>query len=207
MSERHKLESAISVIVPVQNSPDGLEQLLDALRRQTLPRDAFEVIVSDDGSDEPPFALATDDGHVKVVSGPRSSSYAARNRGVAASRGRQLAFCDGDCVPEPGWLERGVEALEDADIVAGRIQFILPDRVTVWTLIDMDTSKNQRATRRARRGRDGQPLCPTRAVPAARRLRPALPVPWRLRLRRAVREERSATCLLSRRRGLASDAG
>ncbi len=144
MSERREPECSISVIVPVQDSPEGLEQLLDSLRGQTLPRDAFEVIVSDDGSDEPPFALATDDGHVKVVSGPRSSSYAARNRGVAASRGRQLAFCDGDCVAEPAWLERGLEALEDADIVAGRIQFILPDRVTVWTLIDMDTSKNQR---------------------------------------------------------------
>lgn len=144
MSEKREPERAISVIVPVQNSGEELARLLDTLGRQTLPRSDFEVIVSDDGSAEPPVALATDDGHVKVVSGLRSSSYAARNRGVAAARGHLLAFCDADCVPDPAWLERGLEALEGADIVAGRIQFIVPDRVTVWTLIDMDTSKNQR---------------------------------------------------------------
>ena len=79
---------------------------------------------------------------MRVLPGPETNSYAARNRGVAAAKGRLLAFCDGDCVPDPAWLERGMAALEDADLVAGRIQFSLPKHVTVWTLIDMDTSKN-----------------------------------------------------------------
>jgi hypothetical protein len=53
-----------------------------------------------------------------------------------------LAFCDADCVPAPDWLERGLAALEDADLIAGRIRFILPPRRRVWTLLDMDTSKD-----------------------------------------------------------------
>jgi len=53
-----------------------------------------------------------------------------------------LAFCDADCRPEPDWLERGVAALESTDIVGGRFRFTLPERVTAWTLIDMDGSKD-----------------------------------------------------------------
>ena len=64
---------------------------------------------------------------------------------LTESSGDILAFCDADCVPEPGWLEHGIAALESADLVAGRIRFISPARRTVWTLIDMDTSKNQKA--------------------------------------------------------------
>ena len=56
--------------------------------------------------------------------------------------GRLLAFCDADCRPEPEWLERGLATLENADLVAGRIKFLLPERRTVWTLLDMDGTKD-----------------------------------------------------------------
>jgi GT2 family glycosyltransferase len=53
-----------------------------------------------------------------------------------------LAFCDSDCVPEPHWLEAGLAALEACDVVAGDIRFVVPDRPTVWTWIDMETTKD-----------------------------------------------------------------
>ena len=134
----------VSVIVPVRNGEELLELLLDALARQTIDRDRFEVVIADDGSAEPPTALSTPDGHIRVLPGPPTNSYAARNRGVTASRGAILAFCDADCVPEPDWLERGLAALEGADLVAGRITFAVPEQRTVWTLLDMDSSKNQK---------------------------------------------------------------
>jgi glycosyltransferase involved in cell wall biosynthesis len=61
---------------------------------------------------------------------------------VAASRGEVIAFCDSDCRPEPDWLERGLEALETADMVGGRFRFDVPPRRTTWTLLDMDGSKD-----------------------------------------------------------------
>ena len=134
---------AVSVIVPVRDGAKLLEELLAALDRQTVPRDTFEIVVADDGSERPPVELSTSDGHVRVLPGPPTSSYAARNRAVTESNGEILAFCDADCVPEPEWIERGVAALENADLVAGRITFAVPDERTVWTLLDMDTSKNQ----------------------------------------------------------------
>jgi glycosyltransferase involved in cell wall biosynthesis len=133
----------VSVIVPVRNGSRHLAALTEALARQTLPREAFEVVIVDDGSDEPPTGFATEDGHVRVLTGAAANSYAARNRGAAASLGEILAFCDADCVPEPGWLENGIAAAEPGCLVAGRVRFIVPARRTVWTLIDMDTTKNQ----------------------------------------------------------------
>src|SRR6185295_6604648 len=73
--------------------------------------------------------------------------YAARNRAARAARAETLAFCDADCLPEPDWLEKGIAAVEgDATgrVAAGRIRFVVPPRPTVWTLIDMDTTKDHR---------------------------------------------------------------
>ena len=47
MSEaQHEQECSISVVVPARNSPGQLEQLIEALGRQTLASGAFEVIIS-----------------------------------------------------------------------------------------------------------------------------------------------------------------
>ena len=106
-------------------------------------RERFEVIVADDGStDGGTDDVATEDGHVRVVDGPPVNAYAARNRAVATSSAAVLAFCDADCLPEPRWLERGVAALEDADVVAGRIRMRIPRKPSVWSLLDAETTKD-----------------------------------------------------------------
>ena len=143
----HMSPPLVSVIVPVRNDRGRhLRTLLDALGKQTIPRDRFEVVIGDDGStDGSTDSLDTADGWVRVVRGPAENSYAARNRAARNARGNVLAFCDSDCIPEPDWLENGLAQLEAAGpfaVAAGRIHFIVPDRRTVWTLIDMDTTKD-----------------------------------------------------------------
>jgi len=146
MSEKN-VETApplVSIIVPVRNGADDLRGLLAALEAQTLPRERFEVVIGDDGStDGGTDGLATDDGWVRVYPGPPVSSYVARNRAVARSRGRILAFTDADCRPDPAWLERGIAALGDGGVVAGMVRFRVPDKPTVWSLVDMDTFLDQ----------------------------------------------------------------
>jgi glycosyltransferase involved in cell wall biosynthesis len=132
----------ICVVVPVRNGTHHLARLVPALERQTFPRERFEVIVADDGSTDKPERFATADHWLRVLTGAPSNSYAARNRGVAASAASSIAFCDADCVPDPSWLERGTAALHTADLVAGRISFERPERRTTWAFIDMETSKN-----------------------------------------------------------------
>jgi len=137
------LTPRVSVIVPVRNGARDIRELLDCLERQTLGRDEFEIIIGDDGStDGGTDDIETDDGHHRVVRGPARNAYAARNRAVAASRTQRLAFCDADCRPAPGWLEAGLDALQAADLVAGRIRFAMPARPSIWSLLDAETTKN-----------------------------------------------------------------
>lgn len=134
----------VSVIVPARNARSHLEKLVPALSVQTLPRSDFELVVADDGSSDGSVEWIEQMGAdwIRLAPGVPINSYAARNRAVAASVGEILAFCDADCVPEPDWLERGIAALALCDVVAGRIRFIVPERRTVWTLLDMDSSKD-----------------------------------------------------------------
>jgi GT2 family glycosyltransferase len=137
-------ELLVSVVVPVRNDRRAyLRGLIAALERQTMPRERFEILIGDDGStDGSTDGLDTEDGWIRVLKGPPRNSYAARNRAARAARAQVLAFVDSDCEPEPEWLEAGLAALADADAAAGMIRFIVPERRTVWTLVDMDSTKD-----------------------------------------------------------------
>ena len=135
----------VSVVVPVRNEGPNLTALLGALERQTLPPGRFEVIIADDGSTD-----GSTDGRLSerlsvcVSRAPASTVYAARNRGVALACSPVLAFTDGDCLPEPQWLERGLAALEDSEVAGGLILYSPPSRCTIWSLLDVDTYADQR---------------------------------------------------------------
>jgi glycosyltransferase involved in cell wall biosynthesis len=135
----------VSVIVPVRDGGDDLARAVAALARQTLDARAFEVIVSDDGSTDGSIEALTPPEPLRprIMRGPRETSYAARNRAAAVATAPVLAFTDADCQPEPDWLERGLAALEHADLVAGAVRFTPPERVRVWGLLDMDAYLDQ----------------------------------------------------------------
>lgn len=135
-----------SVIVPVRaGDARALPGLLAALRAQTIPTSRFEVVVADDGSTEGIEPAGPDEApSVRVSAGPPLGSNAARNRAARLARAPILAFCDADCLPEPGWLESGLAALHDAGLVAGAIRRSAPARATIWTLLDIDSFLDQR---------------------------------------------------------------
>jgi glycosyltransferase involved in cell wall biosynthesis len=134
----------VSVIVPVRDNATGIREVLERLARQTLPGELFEVLIADDGSTEGSLAeIETADGRVRVILGPRRTSYAARNRAAAAARGAVLAFCDSDCLPEPAWLEEGLAALSNADVVAGEVTYVAPARPTAWSRLTADMYLDQ----------------------------------------------------------------
>jgi glycosyltransferase involved in cell wall biosynthesis len=89
-----------SVIVPTRNRPSQLRACLAALTCQEFPRDCFEVIVVDDGSELPLAEIP----HVRLLRQPHRGPAMARNTGAAQARGRWLAFTDDDCLPVPTWL-------------------------------------------------------------------------------------------------------
>lgn len=144
------MDPVASVIIPVRNGGNDLAELIEALTAQTVPRERFEVVIGDDGSDDGATGnLATADGWLRVLRGPPLNSYAARNRAARAARARVLAFCDADSRPEPDWVAAGLRAVEHADIAAGFIRLTSPTPRTVWTLLDIDMFLDQERSVRA----------------------------------------------------------
>lgn len=137
----------VSVVVPFRDAAAHLPALVAALARQEgLARDAWEVVLVDDGStDEGPALLPAALGDLDVATrvlarSGAGSSYAARNVGIAAADGAILAFTDADCRPAPTWLAAIVDHLGAAtatqDVVAGAVDLDLLDPTNPWELFD-----------------------------------------------------------------------
>lgn len=111
----------VSVIVPVRDGAASLPGLLASLRRQTLAPERFEVVVVDNASRDGSGEVARRAG-ATVVEEPRPGRARTRNRGAGAARGELLAFCDADCVADPGWLEALTACLRAAPLAAGEVR-------------------------------------------------------------------------------------
>lgn len=102
-----------TVVVPTFNRPGQLSVCLEAMAALDYPREAFEVVVVDDGGTaalEPVIAGVADRLDVRLVRQANAGPGPARNAGIHAARGRFVAFTDDDCQPHPAWL-RAYEAV------------------------------------------------------------------------------------------------
>ena len=137
----------VSIIVPAYNAAHQLPILFEALERQTLPREAWELIVVDDGSSDETIRIAEEAGMGVVTQArERGGSFAARNIGVELATAPIVAFTDADCVPEPEWLAEGVAAFErdpGIDLLAGGVEIALPERPSAAALVDAARCLNQ----------------------------------------------------------------
>jgi cellulose synthase/poly-beta-1,6-N-acetylglucosamine synthase-like glycosyltransferase len=119
----------VSIIVPHYNDLENLHECLKYLEAQTMARSQYEIIVSDNNSACGLLAVrAACEGIARVVSAPKQGAGEARNAGAAVALSELLAFTDSDCRPARDWLKRGVEALQDADVVGGRMVVGVEDR-------------------------------------------------------------------------------
>src|SRR5690606_1709413 len=115
----------VTVIVPLHNNAEGLVRLLAALR-------GHNVIVVDDGSDQPVRVPPVADGRcqVSVLRHERAlGPAAARNAGLRAAATEFVAFLDSDVVPRSGWLEVMLGHFSDPEValVAPRIVALDPE--------------------------------------------------------------------------------
>lgn len=113
----------LSVIVPFYNSAAHIEACATALVSQHYPLDRYEITFVDNGSVDGSREIVQRYLRSRLLTEPKRGSYAARNRGVAASSGKILCFTDADCAPAPDWLLAIEKAMRDEEvgIVLGQV--------------------------------------------------------------------------------------
>jgi GT2 family glycosyltransferase len=104
-----RVQPDLSVIVPTYNRSSILARCLAALGKQTLAAERFEILVSDDGSQDYTQAVVRAAasravGCVRYLTQPNSGANRARNRAIHEARGRYLVFINDDTIALPHML-------------------------------------------------------------------------------------------------------
>jgi len=92
----------VTVVIPAKNEGRRIGRCLEALRGQSLL--PAEIIVVDGHSTDDTVRIAGAHG-AKVLSETYGTRAGANQVGIEAAQGDFIAFTDGDCVPDPRWLE------------------------------------------------------------------------------------------------------
>ena len=103
--ENEKAAMKYSVIIPVYNRPDEVDELLESLTHQEVKD--FEVVVVEDGSDVPCKEVVekyTDKLNIQYLTKKNGGPGPARNYGVEHSKGEYVLILDSDCVLPKGYL-------------------------------------------------------------------------------------------------------
>ena len=111
----------ISVVMPVYNPGEIVGESIESVLDQTF--EDFEYIIVDDGSTDAEtkkILAGQSDPRVRVIRQANGGVAAARNRGIAESRGRYIAFLDHDDIFMPDKLFC-LKALLDHDPAAALV--------------------------------------------------------------------------------------
>ncbi len=112
----------ISVVVPAYNRQELLAKTVEALKRQSIPPNIFEVLLVR-GNDTEVEKLCRN--AAKNISNfscfycDTESPAKKRNIGIRKARGAIVAFTDDDCVPDNDWLAQILNCFDSDRKIAG----------------------------------------------------------------------------------------
>lgn len=128
---------AISVLVPIYNVEQYLDECLASLAVQTLTD--FEVICINDGSTDGSRDIIekylTADPRFSVIDKPNSGYGASMNQGMDAARGEFIAILESDDFMEPTGLAQLYEAATTLDVDVAKANF--------WMYWSTPTERNE----------------------------------------------------------------
>ena len=131
----------ISVIVPVYNAVDYLEDCLQSIANQGA---THELIIVNDGSDDGSEAICrkwVDEGRAVLLQTKREGLSAARNKGIEVAKGEYITFVDSDDKLMPDALETMLAIAQrnphcgivEAQLTADENKLCLKTAETVYT--------------------------------------------------------------------------
>lgn len=111
------MESKISVIVPIYNVEDYLNECVDSLIEQDYSN--LEIILVDDGSTDQCGSIcdeyAIKDSRIKVIHKQNGGLSDARNAGIDVATGDYITFVDSDDVLSSDYISYLLDLLTEAD--------------------------------------------------------------------------------------------
>jgi hypothetical protein len=119
----------VAVVMPAYNSARFLPRAIESIFAQTCQ--SFRIFVIDDGStDETDIVMRNYSDRVTYIQQTHAGAAAARNRGIAVSKSRFVAFLDADDIWLPNKLEQQLDLLHCHPSVGLACSgFLLNDRI------------------------------------------------------------------------------
>ena len=123
-------DTLISIIIPVYNSEEYLEELISLLLK--IVNDKVQVIIVDDCStDNSKAILSKYNGAFKIISLRKNHGVSyARNIGIKYSKGKYITFIDSDDMVSINYLDILISKInENYDLYVFEMDFIYKDRI------------------------------------------------------------------------------
>ncbi len=121
-------EPKISVIIPVKNGENYLQEAIDGIKKQNL---FMEIIVVDDGSNDNTSRIAENSGCIIIKNEISKGPVVAKNMAIEKAKGEYILFHDHDDIMRGGVLLKMYDEIEkDSSIhaVMAKVQdFISPE--------------------------------------------------------------------------------
>lgn len=142
----------ISVIVPVYNVENYLQQCINSILQQTYHH--LEIILIDDGSKDSSGKIcdeyALKDDRIVVIHKENGGVSSARNKGIEVATGKYIAFVDADDWIEPEMYEVMLQKLLDSNVDIVRClqktiyhNYVANDDLYEEGIIDLSQSRNE----------------------------------------------------------------
>lgn len=127
----------VSIIIPAKNEEKNIGLCLDALTRIDYPKEKYEIIIVDNGSEDNTIQIAKGFG-TKVFVKPELTISGLRNYGARMASGEILAFIDADVVVSQRWLTNAVALFNDDTIACVGCGLRIPENSTwVERILDL----------------------------------------------------------------------
>ena len=106
----------ISIIIPAYNEGAKIRRCLEALSHQTIPRNAYELIVVDGNSKDNTREIAAEYANLVFIQGSERVP-GARNDGFIRAAHDIVATTDADSIVAPDWVEQILHSFRDPRVV------------------------------------------------------------------------------------------
>jgi len=110
----------LSIIVPVYNAEEYIEDCVNSLLKQDLSEQEYEIILINDGSTDnsPKLAqkLKEQNNNIVLLSQENKGQSVARNKGMDIAKGKYIMFVDSDDMLLPNVLNKILTVSEEKDL-------------------------------------------------------------------------------------------